>query len=338
MAPEDHFAKVPIDLLEDPEIDAHGVATYTALRSYCDFGRETGAEVSDETAAQRAGCSPKTFRKRRKQLKAKGWIDWKNSPGKVNRYIVRDQPRREVPSSERTQTGTSASPTTARDTAVSTTAASDAEGERERFRGTAVRATDDQEAIPRDKTERAEGPSSLRSSDPSGKAEDVEKSQGENDASRPRLEELLEADDQRIAAHLLPKHRELLYPPDGQPPDGYDENRDVSVYRDLLKQGHSPQDIELAMEGLAHLRDSGQLDFLQRGEKVTARALRMKLSGQRNAMVHFADVGRRRRAGEFDRERDNGVGRKREGPQRLSNILRELTNRENSRLSREQEL
>lgn len=97
MAADTLFSKVPIELLEDPDVDAYAVAVYAALRSKCDFGSEDGARVSDGTAADLAGCSAKTFQRRRQLLRDLGWIDWTGKYGAVNAYVVRDQPLSESP-------------------------------------------------------------------------------------------------------------------------------------------------------------------------------------------------------------------------------------------------
>lgn len=126
------FSKVPIALLEDPEADAYTVAVYAALRSKCDFGKETGATVSDAAAAELAGCSPRTFQDRRMRLRDRGWVDWKQRFGAKNRYTVRDEPRRKMPGSGSEATARAAEvedETAATDAGVDgATAAGDAEG------------------------------------------------------------------------------------------------------------------------------------------------------------------------------------------------------------------
>lgn len=90
------FALVPWELLDDADVDAHSIAVYAALRRFADFSREPGdtvrgARVSDSKAAEVAGCSPRTFRDRRKQLRELGWIEWSGASGEANRYTVHGQ-------------------------------------------------------------------------------------------------------------------------------------------------------------------------------------------------------------------------------------------------------
>lgn len=83
-----HFIPVPYGLLLDPELKADHVAAWTACRSYCDFGKETGAKISDADAAERAGMPERTFRRARADLRKRGWLDWKRT-GRGNDYTVR---------------------------------------------------------------------------------------------------------------------------------------------------------------------------------------------------------------------------------------------------------
>lgn len=69
---------------------------------------------------------------------------------------------------------------------------------------------------------------------------------------------------------LVRKH---LYVPDGKPPAGYSVGRDVGILRALRKQGHTTYDLADAIEGLALLRDKGELDWAPRRSKMTLRAL-----------------------------------------------------------------
>lgn len=79
-------------------------------------------------------------------------------------------------------------------------------------------------------------------------------------------------------ALLFPVIRAKLRPPDGKPPEAWDERREGSVLKRLLIHRSSSQ-LEVAIHGLAALRDSGQINWLQPGAKVTSRALYNTRSG-----------------------------------------------------------
>lgn len=83
-----HFVPVPYRLLLDPNVKADHVAAWVACRSYCDFGKDTGARVSDSAAAARAGMSDRSFRRARTELRKLGWLDWERT-GRGNTYTVR---------------------------------------------------------------------------------------------------------------------------------------------------------------------------------------------------------------------------------------------------------
>ena len=83
-----HFSPVPLALLEDPEIKADQLAAYAAIRSFCTWGKDTGARVSDDRAAGRAGMSVRSFGRARQALRTQGWLDWKRT-GRTNSYLVR---------------------------------------------------------------------------------------------------------------------------------------------------------------------------------------------------------------------------------------------------------
>ena len=84
------FVLVPRSLIEDPNIDPHTLATYIALAYHADFGKETGAFPSDETAANLVGMNYRTVRRRREKLKEMGWLEWVSGKkhGVTNRYVV----------------------------------------------------------------------------------------------------------------------------------------------------------------------------------------------------------------------------------------------------------
>ncbi|HKB49651.1 MAG TPA: hypothetical protein VKC57_18215, partial [Ktedonobacterales bacterium] len=78
---------------------------------------------------------------------------------------------------------------------------------------------------------------------------------------------------------LVRKH---LYA-DGTPPADWDEARDGSILKELLKQ-RSAKDVAIAIEGVALVRDcpgvyADAVDWLRPGEKITLRALYNSKSG-----------------------------------------------------------
>lgn len=79
-------------------------------------------------------------------------------------------------------------------------------------------------------------------------------------------------------ATLFPLVRTQLWPPDGKPPAAWDERREGSVLKRLLMI-HNISHIEVAILGLAQLRDRGQIEWLKPGAKVTCRALYHTRSG-----------------------------------------------------------
>lgn len=77
---------------------------------------------------------------------------------------------------------------------------------------------------------------------------------------------------------LFPLIRRELWPPDGKPPAAWTERREGSVLKRLLAH-RSVSQVEVAILGLAQLRDSGDIAWLARGQKVTSRALYNSRSG-----------------------------------------------------------
>lgn len=77
-----------------------------------------------------------------------------------------------------------------------------------------------------------------------------------------------------IAQHpyavLLPLIRCTLWHPDGKPPSGWDERREGSVIRRMLKF-RTVEQIELAILGLGRLRETGELQWLT--GKISTRVL-----------------------------------------------------------------
>lgn len=67
--------------------------------------------------------------------------------------------------------------------------------------------------------------------------------------------------------------RKQFWAPDGKPPRGYTAGREVSIWIKLLDRGHTEDDIELAMLGLALQRDRGELGTIKPTAKITSRLL-----------------------------------------------------------------
>lgn len=84
------FVAVPEALLA-AGLDSSQISAYVAVRSFCHYGRETGAQVSDPVAAKRAGLGPRAFRDARARLRRAGWLEWERT-GRSNRYLVRSWP------------------------------------------------------------------------------------------------------------------------------------------------------------------------------------------------------------------------------------------------------
>lgn len=79
-------------------------------------------------------------------------------------------------------------------------------------------------------------------------------------------------------AQLFALVREHLWVPDGRCPEGWGDRREGSVLKQLLARYHASE-IEVAILGLAQLRDRGLIDWLKPGQKVTCRALYHTRSG-----------------------------------------------------------
>jgi hypothetical protein len=83
-----YFAQIPFHLLDDPEVDAEGIATYCALRRFTDFGSDKGCFASHKTLATVAGLSVRTLKRRLEWLRNNGWVDWDKTVGRSNHYAV----------------------------------------------------------------------------------------------------------------------------------------------------------------------------------------------------------------------------------------------------------
>lgn len=73
------------------------------------------------------------------------------------------------------------------------------------------------------------------------------------------------------AGQLMPLVREHFYR-NGPAPEGYDDGRDFGILVSLLEQ-ERPLDLAAAIEGLAMLRDAGELSWAPPRSKLTMRAL-----------------------------------------------------------------
>lgn len=78
--------------------------------------------------------------------------------------------------------------------------------------------------------------------------------------------------------NLFPLIRQNLWGPDGKPREEWSERREGSVLKAML-QYRSVSQIEVAILGLAKLRDSGQVDWLKPGEKCSVLCLHHTRSG-----------------------------------------------------------
>jgi len=60
----------------------------------------------------------------------------------------------------------------------------------------------------------------------------------------------------------------------GVPPKGYDPARDAGILHQWFKMGRTEEEIRSAIEGLRTVADSGDCDWIAKGEKFTLLALR----------------------------------------------------------------
>jgi hypothetical protein len=151
---------------------------------------------------------------------------------------------------------------------------------------------------------------------------EAEKSSGANaPGEAPRTEKPLAVSrpeaDWPTDGQLMSLVRKHLYIPDGKPPAGHDDGRCVSVIQALRRLGSSGYDIADAIEGLAVLRDSGQLDWLPKGTKATMRALYNTRSGVRPVFYLAQEALHKHAASRRPRPEDNGGT-----PERIGAIMR----------------
>lgn len=67
--------------------------------------------------------------------------------------------------------------------------------------------------------------------------------------------------------------RKYLYVPDGKAPSGWDDGRDVRIAKMMLLKGTSLRDLLDAIEGVALVRERGEVEWLKPGQKTTLRVL-----------------------------------------------------------------
>ncbi|HKI83628.1 MAG TPA: hypothetical protein VKA63_04760, partial [Candidatus Krumholzibacteria bacterium] len=79
---------VPFELHDDPDIDAFGLAVYSALLTAADFGTGRNAWPSRGTLADRAGCAERAVDGRLDVLNRRGWISRQPRKGKTTLYTV----------------------------------------------------------------------------------------------------------------------------------------------------------------------------------------------------------------------------------------------------------
>jgi len=103
----------------------------------------------------------------------------------------------------------------------------------------------------------------------------------------PRVEKgrVVNTPDDLSDGQLMGLVRTHLYVPDGKPPAGENGARCVSVIQALRKVRQSGYDIAAAIEGLALLRERGELNWLPAGTKCTMRALFNTRTGVRPVMM-----------------------------------------------------
>ena len=214
------------------------------------------------------------FRDRRAKLRALGWLDWTSgkADGRVNAYTVHlsREGRQEAPTPGRQQPPTPSAPPAEE---VGTTRRG---GRRQlpttesQYREPVPRATD-REQLPGEAG--ASGAAQRPPANDNGKG------------GHPR------GGDGPTFGTLMGLVRRHLYVPDGQPPADYDAARDGQILKQLLRRGRSVDDLAVAIEGVALLRDQPGLygeDVVEwlgpPGTKLTLRAL-LKRSGVQTVWV-----------------------------------------------------
>lgn len=99
----------------------------------------------------------------------------------------------------------------------------------------------------------------------------------------------------------MPLVRKHLYVDDGIPPPGYHEGRDFEILAELLRT--MPQEnLEVAIEGIAMMRDAGELEWVRPKAKMTMRVLRNTRHGLIDTLTLGADYFWRRHNQTFGRQ------------------------------------
>jgi len=111
--------------------------------------------------------------------------------------------------------------------------------------------------------------------------------------------------------------RTHLYVPDGKPPEGENGGRCVTVIQALRKMGQRGYDIAAAIEGLALLRERGELDWLPQGMKCTMRALYNTRTGVRPVMMLAQETYHKHGARRLGEQKSGGM-------QSIHDVLKDL--------------
>ncbi len=284
-APAPRFAQVPWALQDTPGIDAACIAVYAALQRHADFGRTSGARVSDQVAAQEAGVSVRTFIRRRAKLRRLGWITWTSgkSRGGVNTYTVHRVQQAQTRGVHQGQRGC--------DSVTE-------EGVTEVQRG-CDGVTDNREPVTESQVTESQVTESpdrdvLLGGFATGASRRTQAPEFKGNGGLPRRYAPAEphSDSGKPPspyAVLMPLVRQHLWPPDGTPPVGWTEQREGSVLKTLLARAPVDQ-VAVWVEGLALLRDAPGLyadpvEWLgSPGSKITSRVL-LKRSGTATVMM-----------------------------------------------------
>lgn len=92
-----HFAQLPHDLIDDPDLRQREIAVYAVLMRHSDFAsaqqrHHLGADPGAHTIARKAGMSRRTFHKARATLEEKGWLSYWQRAGQSPLYILHNSP------------------------------------------------------------------------------------------------------------------------------------------------------------------------------------------------------------------------------------------------------
>lgn len=274
-----------------PELSAQEVRLWILYRSY-EQSDGRGAYPGDELLANHLDKSPRSVQKYRARLLKLGYLEQRLRGPNPARY-------RAVLPDEASQ------PSAKQDQKVSPEASCDAtEGSQKASQKGSQKAS--QPTAPEYQEYGEYGEEECGRSSPSGRRPpggaggEHSRRNGPGPGAALSREDLLENGLQAVGARFGPPLREHLYTPDGHPPESYSEGRDVEILHALLQRGYRPERLEVALLGVAHERDAGHLDVAAPGQKVTARVLLSGVTGRRDPVGHFEDIGRRVLAGERD--------------------------------------